>query len=262
VQVSSLLISKDKYFERHLNVSRQEANELHTRYYKDYGLAIEGMVRHHKVDALEYNKQVDDALPLENILSHNEELRQFLQDIDKSKVKMWLLTNAYVTHGKRVVKLLGVDDLFEGITFCDYGALPFLCKPAPDMYKKAMTEAGVSDVKDCFFVGEYNCTFQDYAETHGTLDDSALNATGAERFGWTAVHLVEPDAVPPPKPASKHTVRNLEELRQLFPQFFKSSAQNNSQHDTSSDARKASINDNVIGASADADSHAPNGRAS
>ena len=144
MQVSSLLISKDKYFERHLNVSRQEANELHTRYYKDYGLAIEGMVRHHKVDALEYNKQVDDALPLENILSHNEELRRFLQDIDKSKVKMWLLTNAYVTHGKRVVKLLGVDDLFEGITFCDYGALPFLCKPAPDMYKKAMTEAGVS----------------------------------------------------------------------------------------------------------------------
>jgi len=112
------------------------------------------MVRHHQVDALEYNKQVDDALPLESILFHNEELRQFLLDIDKSKIKMWLLTNAYVTHGKRVVKLLGIDDLFEGITYCDYGALPFICKPAKEMYKKAMTEAGASDVKDCYFVGE------------------------------------------------------------------------------------------------------------
>ena len=65
------------------------------------------------------------------------------------------------------------------------------------------------------------------------------------------MHLVEPDAVPPPKPASKHTVRSLEELRELFPQFFKSSGQTNSHHDTSSDARKAGINDNVIGASAD-----------
>ena len=134
-------------------MTRKDANELHLRYYKDYGLAIEGLVRHHKVDALEYNKQVDDALPLEDVLSPNPELRAFLQDLDTSKVKPWLLTNAYVTHGKRVVKLLGIEDLFEGITYCDYGVLPFLCKPAPGMFQKAMDEAGAKDPKDCWFVG-------------------------------------------------------------------------------------------------------------
>jgi len=143
----------DQYFETHLSLSKKEANDLHTRYYKDYGLAIEGLVRHHKVDPLEYNRLVDDALPLESVLSPNPELRDFIKDIDTSRVKLWLLTNAYVTHGKRVVKLLGVDDLFEGITYCDYGARPFLCKPSPDMFKKAMREAGISSMEDCYFVG-------------------------------------------------------------------------------------------------------------
>ena len=187
-----------------MSLSREEANELHTRYYKDYGLAIEGLVRHHKVDPLEYNKQVDDALPLEDILGPDAELRRFLETLDTTKVKPWLLTNAYITHGKRVVRLLGVDDLFEGITFCDYGAHPFLCKPAPDMFAKAMREAGIKAVKDCYFV-----------------DDSAINATGAEKFGWSSVHLVEPNDKPPAKSASRHQIRHLEELRGLFPQFFK-----------------------------------------
>lgn len=123
------------------------------RYYKDYGLAIEGLVRHHKVDALEYNEKVDDALPLEDIMSHDPKLRKLLKDLDTSKVKPWLFTNAYINHGRRVVRLLGVEDLFEGITYCDYSAARFLCKPSPDMFKKAMDEAGVSSPEDCYFVG-------------------------------------------------------------------------------------------------------------
>ena len=130
---------------------------MHLKYYREYGLAIEGLVRHHKVDALEYNAKVDDALPLEDIIKPNPELRELLEDIDKSKVKMWLFTNAYVTHGKRVVKLLGIDDLFEGITYCDYGSDKFYCKPHTEMYDKAMSQAGVKSNEKCYFVG--TCMF-------------------------------------------------------------------------------------------------------
>ncbi|KAK8217143.1 putative suppressor of disruption of TFIIS [Zalaria obscura] len=194
----------DRYFETHLSLSKQEANELHMRYYKDYGLAIEGLVRHHKVDPMEYNAKVDDALPLERVITPNPQLRKLLLDLDTSKVKPWLFTNAYINHGKRVVKLLGVEDCFEGITFCDYAAPKLLCKPAKEMFEKAMDEAGISDVEDCYFV-----------------DDSALNASGAKAMGWTAVHLVEPDATAPSRPAGHYQIRNLEELREIFPQFFK-----------------------------------------
>ena len=48
---------------------------------------------------------------------------------------------------------LGIEDLFEGITYCDYSAERLLCKPHLEMFAKAMREAGVDDVKDCFFVG-------------------------------------------------------------------------------------------------------------
>ena len=143
----------DEYFMKHLNLDQSEAFRLHQEYYKSYGLAIEGLVRHHEIDPLEYNRQVDDALPLEEILRPDPELRKLLQEIDTSKCKMWLFTNAYVNHGKRVVKILGIEDLFEGLTYCDYGATPFVCKPAEGMFRKAMKEAGVEDMKKCYFVG-------------------------------------------------------------------------------------------------------------
>jgi len=124
------------------------------RYYREYGLAIEGLVRHHKVDALEYNTKVDDALPLEDVIKPDPELRKLIQDIDTSNVRLWLFTNAYVTHGKRVVKLLKVDDLFEGMTYCDYASAPFYCKPHTEMFDKAMKQAGIKSNENCYFVGE------------------------------------------------------------------------------------------------------------
>lgn len=145
----------NQYFRTHLNLDWEDAAKLHREYYTNYGLAIEGLVRHHEIDPLDYNAKVDDALPLEDIIKPDPELRKFLEDIDTTKVKPWLLTNAYVTHGKRVVRLLGVEDLFEGLTYCDYSAVPFVCKPQPAMYEKAMQEAGIGCSEDCYFVGKH-----------------------------------------------------------------------------------------------------------
>ncbi len=118
-----------------------------------YGLAIEGLVRHHKIDALEYNRLVDDALPLDTALAPDAQLRRLLADFDRSKVRLWLLTNAYINHARRVVKLLDVEDLFEGITFCDYAAERIVCKPQPEMFAKACREAGAASPDQCYFVG-------------------------------------------------------------------------------------------------------------
>ncbi|KAF7845750.1 hypothetical protein BT93_L0798 [Corymbia citriodora subsp. variegata] len=195
----------DNYFQSHLGLDKEDATMLHQRYYKDYGLAIEGLVRHHKVDPLEYNAKVDDALPLEDIIEPNPDLRKLLEDIDRSKIKPWLFTNAYVNHAKRVVKLLQIEDMFEGVTFCDYGAEKLLCKPDPKMFEKAMQEAGAAHSGDCYFV-----------------DDSALNCRGAKAFGWNVAHLVEPGVKAPPERACDHQIANLAELRTIFSEAFKS----------------------------------------
>lgn len=143
----------DQYFAKHLSLPWDDAVRLHREYYQSYGLAIEGLVRHHQIDPLEYNAQVDDALPLEGIIFPREELKLLLRDIDRSRVRLWLFTNAYINHGRRVVRLLEVEDMFDGITYCDYAQTPLVCKPHKDMFEKAMREAGVEDVKDCYFVG-------------------------------------------------------------------------------------------------------------
>ncbi|KAL8789425.1 MAG: hypothetical protein Q9213_001182 [Squamulea squamosa] len=201
----SVLINK--YLETHLTLSAADADMLHMKYYKDYGLAISGLVMHHKVDPLEYNREVDDALPLDGLITRNPELRELLEDLDTSKVKPWLFTNAYITHGQRVVKLLGIEDLFEGITFCDYTKLPFICKPHPEMYDKAEREAGAKSSQSCYFV-----------------DDSYLNCVHAQARGWTTAHLLEHDMPEPPERASKYQIRDLESLRSMFPHFFKSTS--------------------------------------
>lgn len=195
----------NKYFITHLDVPPEEAMRLHEQYYKDYGLAIEGLARHHQVDPLDFNRKVDDALPLDELLSPDAETRQILESFDKTKVKMWLFTNAYITHGRRVVKLLDVADLFEGITYCDYSQTPLIAKPLPAMYEKAEREAGATKDTKIYYV-----------------DDSFSNCRGAAERGWTnTVHYREPQMPELPQKASKYQIGHLRELLDLFPELLK-----------------------------------------
>jgi len=196
----------NKYFIKHLDLTSEEATLLHQQYFKDYGLAIEGLSQHHKIDPLDFNREVDDALPLDSLLSPDPELRQLLERFDRTKVKLWLFTNAHITHGQRVVRLLGIDDLFEGITYCDYGMKTLIPKPRPEMFEKAEREAGATDYSKIYYV-----------------DDSYLNCRAAYARGWTnTVHFVEPIVPDPPEKASKYQISHLQELLDLFPQLFTS----------------------------------------
>ncbi|KAI3324062.1 pyrimidine 5-nucleotidase [Xylariaceae sp. AK1471] len=192
------------YIEKCLNIPPEEAVRLHKEYYTNYGLAITGLVRHHQIDPLEFNAEVDDRLPLDDLIKPRPELHHMLRDIDRSQVKIWLFTNAYVTHARRVARILEIDDMFDGLTFCDYSTVPFLCKPQEDMYAKAMMEAGVESFEDCYFV-----------------DDSYNNCAKAQQLGWNTVHLVEEGVTVPEKQACKYQIKYLEELRVTFPQLFK-----------------------------------------
>jgi len=197
----------DNYFRDKLQLDIEDAKTLHETYYTSYGLAIEGLVRYHKIDPLDYNSKVDDALPLDQVLHPDPELRKLISDIDRTKVRLWLFTNAYVNHGRRVVKLLGIDDLFDGITYCDYTQEILICKPKIEMFEKAMKDASITDRSKCYFV-----------------DDSTINCQAAISFGWeNTVQKLEPGDPEPSVPAAKHNIQNLEELRALYPEFFKQS---------------------------------------
>ncbi|CAH2353933.1 suppressor of disruption of TFIIS [[Candida] railenensis] len=173
-----------QYFKDHLSLDDDEANRLHMTYYKTYGLAIEGLVRNHKVDALEYNSKVDDSLDLKSALKPNPELREMLIKIRQSGKfdYFWLVTNAYKNHALRCISFLGLGDLFDGLTFCDYSNFPIVCKPMTKYYHNVFQLTGI-DFEDKEAMG------QQYF-----IDDSEINVKAAFDLGMGNVyHYVEVD---------------------------------------------------------------------
>lgn len=176
-----------EYIEKTLDLTAEEAEALHQSYYKNYGLAVEGLVRKNHINAMDYNVKVDDALPLETILKPDVRLQEMLSKIDTKKWKLWLCTNAYRNHGVRVVKLLGIEQFFEGITYCDYTKIPMICKPMPEFFHTCMEDIGIRVIEGKPHIDIY------------FIDDSAQNVDAAEKIGWKAIHIDEPDAKDQPE---------------------------------------------------------------
>jgi len=200
-----------------LGLSEEEASVLHHQYYTQYGLALRGLTRHHDIDPMDFDRKCDRTLPLEQLIKPNPALLQLFKDLDRSKVRVWALTNAYEFHARRVLQILQVEDQIEGLVYCDYSQPNFSCKPEPEFYHDAMKKAGVSDPSKCFFV-----------------DDSRLNIEAARRLGWgRCAHFLETglEAVEGGQ-AKKLTnqdhenlegidvINNLEELRTIWPDIF------------------------------------------
>lgn len=97
-----------------------------------------------------------------------------------------------------------MEDCFEGITYCDYAQERLVAKPHEEMFEKAEREAGVDGVSECWFV-----------------DDSRLICREARERGWTIVHKIEEGDVLEEGEGGMVQVRELGELRGLFPRFFK-----------------------------------------
>lgn len=200
-----------RYFKQHLQLSDEEADKLHMHYYKQYGLALEGLVREHRVDALEYNKVVDDALPLEKILVPNPDLRDMLLRMKASKKvdKLWLFTNAYRNHGLRVIHLLGLGDVFDGLTYCDYNSFPLTCKPMEKSFSRALKQAGDIRPENAYFV-----------------DDSEINVKAAQHLQWKQViHYVEMDSDLPQDgelypSLGIHLIRDILDIEKVCPDLF------------------------------------------
>ncbi|KAF9383456.1 hypothetical protein CPB97_006445 [Podila verticillata] len=181
----------EKYFED-AGFERGDVQQLSYRYYIDYGLAIRGLVLHHP------DKKVDGALPLEEILHENIPLRDMIKSMNIEK--KWLFTNAGKEHAERVVKCLGLEGLFDGLTYCDYNDKEFICKPDAESFRKAMREAGVVHPSNCYFV-----------------DDAAANCDKAMDIGWTAVHVADDPVV---SNYGHFQIASILELPKVLPEFW------------------------------------------
>ncbi|KAJ1799175.1 suppressor of deletion of TFIIS [Coemansia sp. RSA 2399] len=169
--IFKLMKSRIHEYGRELGLDGDSVEETCTTYLRDYGLTIRGLMKHHNIDPAGFNEKVDGTLPIEEIIKPNPLLRSM---IESAEARVWAFTNAGLDHARRVLKSLGVEDLFEGVTYCDYMEPDFPCKPERRAYEKAMEEAGVRDASLCYFA-----------------DDSLINVQAALGLGWTAVHVAK-----------------------------------------------------------------------
>jgi pyrimidine 5'-nucleotidase len=179
-------------FER-LRLPPDQVPILRRKYFETYGTTLRGLQIHHQVDANDYLNYVHD-LPLENFLRPDPQLRTMLLRLPQAK---WIFTNADADHARRVMRILGVEDCFQGII--DVRALGFHCKPEVAAYQLAMKLAGEEDPRRCVLI-----------------DDSARNLAVARWLGFTTV-LVGRDGA---DPSADYSIPRIHDLPKAIPELF------------------------------------------
>ena len=131
-----------------LKLPADKVPQIRRDYFLRYGTTLRGLIIHHQVDPVEYLAVVHDV-PLEKYLSKDARLRSTLESLQQPR---WILTNSDKAHSQRVLNILGVEDLFEGII--DVTAVDYRNKPDPEVFKIAIEMAGQPDPEYTLFVDD------------------------------------------------------------------------------------------------------------
>jgi putative hydrolase of the HAD superfamily len=154
----------DEYMRSAIGIPEYEVVQIREKYYKRYGSTLRGIQTHHNIDSEEYLAFVHD-LDLAKFLSPDPDLRYKLESIPYPK---WIFTNSDRNHTQRVLKFLGLEDLFEDIL--DVWSMFYIPKPERWTYRNAMALAGNPDPRNCIFI-----------------DDTLKNLAPPKAMGWHTV---------------------------------------------------------------------------
>ncbi len=120
---------------------------LRDGYVRKYGSTLGGLMEHYGVDPDHYLKKVHDV-PVEDLLTHDERLRESLRSVQGEMVAF---SNGSVHYVRRVLDALGVRDLFSDLFTIEF--MDFIPKPRSYPYRKAM-ELYSRSPDDCILVDD------------------------------------------------------------------------------------------------------------
>jgi putative hydrolase of the HAD superfamily len=179
----------ETYMHERLGINPNEIPILRQGFHARYGTTLRGLVETYQVDELDYLAYVHD-IPLDTYLKPDPAVRSVLQECTQKKI---IFTNADRAHARRVLTVLGLDDLFEGVI--DILDISPYCKPMPQAFQIAIEKARVNP-KECVF-----------------LDDSQRNLQAANQQGLTPVLVSQT----PPQNRDVFWISSLSELPKLYP---------------------------------------------
>jgi putative hydrolase of the HAD superfamily len=183
----------NSYMQKFISLPLPDIVRMRQDYLEKYGTTLRGLQAHYAVDTDEYLAYVHD-LPLEKFIHPNPNLRELLLSLPQQR---WIFTNSDDNHAKRVLKILCVEDCFNGII--DIRAMDFACKPDKIAYQRALAIAGEKDPRRCMI-----------------FDDALRNLAPAHEMGFYTV-LVGKNGT---NPAIDQLINNLSELRVCIPELW------------------------------------------
>lgn len=179
-----------QYMIERLDIDPAVVSEVRTSYYTRYGTTMRGLITHYQIDPQDYLDFVHQ-IPIQERIKPNTELKKMLQSLPQRKI---VFTNSDYNHADRVLKLLGIRELFELVV--DVIDVSPYCKPMPEAFTIALNQMRVSP-QQCIFV-----------------DDSIKNLNAAKNLGLFTV-LPNADTTLAQQPHA--TIRNITDLVSVLP---------------------------------------------
>jgi pyrimidine 5'-nucleotidase len=136
------------YMIERLGLPEDDVPFLREQYFKMYGTTLRGLQERHNVDKDDFLSFVHD-LPLKEYLAPNPVLREVIASLPTRNL---IFTNADVSHARRVLAMLELDDLFEAVV--DVNAVAPYCKPMPESFAIAMDLADEPDPRRCVMIDD------------------------------------------------------------------------------------------------------------
>ncbi len=136
------------YMRERLQIPEEDIPRLREKYYLQYGTTTRGLQKHHNIDTDDFLAYVHD-LPLQNYLAPNPAQRAVIASLPTHN---FIFTNADISHARRTLAALDLDDLFPGVV--DVNAVAPYCKPMRESFEIAMSIAGEDDPSRCVMIDD------------------------------------------------------------------------------------------------------------
>jgi putative hydrolase of the HAD superfamily len=127
--MGELHVSMGQYIEDTLGLSTEEASALRRRYWLKYGATLLGLVRHHGVKAGHFLHHTHLLPGLESrVRGHGADIVA----LQRLRGRKWILTNAPQAYAQRVLGVLGIGHLFDGVLSIEDMHMFGDLRPKPD----------------------------------------------------------------------------------------------------------------------------------
>jgi pyrimidine 5'-nucleotidase len=166
------------YMRERLEIPSGQVDGLRRQLFEEYGTTLRGLQVNYAVDTADFLAYVHDV-PLTDYISPAPQLGALIHSLPQRK---FIFTNADRLHAGRVLRVLGLEDCFEGII--DVVAMDPYCKPMPQSFEIALRTAGNLEPGECALIDDIRRTTR-AARQVGML---------AILFGAAEMHADEADA--------------------------------------------------------------------